>query len=183
MRIYILNHIIVRTNNVSDTKRIGFYSTMAKLEQARKRVESKPGFRNPSGRFIIETYRLDEDRWTSRFFCRRKRVDIKMSPVERCVDLEQGNHDRFPHAARYRARRRIELQFLLKEGWKVTREARGFRVTAQTGTLGTDTKTRDLREEAWRIAHFDCLRARCQHLPERGRQLYDHFQAICRRRY
>ena len=48
----------------------------------------------------------------------------------------------------------IELRFLLKDGWILTREPRGFRIVALAGTLDPARRHLELNDEVWRIARF-----------------------------
>ena len=48
----------------------------------------------------------------------------------------------------------IELNFLLKPGWKLFEEPEHFRIVAPSALNRIETASIDLRHEVWRIAQF-----------------------------
>ena len=50
-----------------DEKLIGVYSTQKKAEQAQRRAAKLPGFRDVPEGFGVDSYLVDQDRWTKGF--------------------------------------------------------------------------------------------------------------------
>ena len=66
--VYLLFHIHYFPDGEEDDKLLGVYSTK---EIAEKKIEEKykkmPGCCEPEGEFIIDEYKIDQDRWGSGF--------------------------------------------------------------------------------------------------------------------
>ena len=64
--VYLLYHIR-EDENSEDEKLIGIYTTMELAEEAKKRVESQPGFIDYPDDFSIFPHKLNRDGWAEGF--------------------------------------------------------------------------------------------------------------------
>jgi hypothetical protein len=67
MNVFVLQHSYESSNEVEEVKFIGVYSTMEKAVEAIARLKALPGFSAHPDGFVVDTYQLDEDQWTSGF--------------------------------------------------------------------------------------------------------------------
>jgi hypothetical protein len=63
MKVYILHHVHEFTGQSEDVKLIGVYSSQEEAEQAVKRLQLQPGFRDALASFEISEYEVDRDHW------------------------------------------------------------------------------------------------------------------------
>lgn len=65
-KVFLLEHTIPRSDH-DNVKFIGVYSTKQSAEAAISRLKNLPGFRDPTGEFVLEAYELDKDHWAEGF--------------------------------------------------------------------------------------------------------------------
>ena len=64
--VFLLHHTISRSDH-EDDKIIGIYESKSLAEEAMKRLQNRPGFRDPAGRFTIGPYKLNMDYFADGF--------------------------------------------------------------------------------------------------------------------
>ena len=64
-RVYLVEHVHTQDDGEEDVKLVGVYSSEEGAQNAIERARLLPGFRDTPDGFVVNSYSLDEDHWTS----------------------------------------------------------------------------------------------------------------------